>query len=184
MVPPVDETPAAVLPDVLAPGLVTVFCGSAVGRKSAAVGAYYAGPGNKFWDALHRAGLTPRRFQPAEYADVLALRIGFTDMNKTESGADAVLSRAADDPAGLAAKIAAFQPAILAFTARRPADVFFARVLRARAAGYGLQPQRFGRTRLFVLPSPSGLARRWWDERHWHALGALHRRIVSGEEPA
>ena len=55
----------SVLPDVLAPGLRAVFCGTAAGTKSAIAGAYYAGPGNKFWPTLHAIGLTPRRFAPA-----------------------------------------------------------------------------------------------------------------------
>ncbi len=44
------SAPAAppVLPDLLAPGLALVFCGSAVGAVSARLGASYAGPGNKF----------------------------------------------------------------------------------------------------------------------------------------
>ena len=35
-----------ILPDVLAPGLDIVFCGTAVGNVSAQRGVYYAGPGN------------------------------------------------------------------------------------------------------------------------------------------
>ncbi|MFC7609612.1 uracil-DNA glycosylase family protein [Teichococcus aestuarii] len=45
-----------VLPDLLAPGLRLVFCGSAPGLVSAARGAYYAHPGNRFWGILHRRG--------------------------------------------------------------------------------------------------------------------------------
>ncbi|MGE3932216.1 MAG: hypothetical protein AB7F67_03140, partial [Rhodospirillaceae bacterium] len=71
---------------------------------------------------------------------------------------------------------------IVAFTAKRPADIFFARMIGAKVAGYGLQPVRVGPTRLFVLPSPSGLARRYWDEAPWHALAALHQRIAEGTE--
>ena len=41
-----------VLPDVLERGLKVVFCGTALGPTSAQVGAYYAGPGNQFWDVL------------------------------------------------------------------------------------------------------------------------------------
>src|SRR3546814_7604122 len=64
----IDATPsrAPVLPDVLAPGLRLVFCGSAAGRKSAELGAYYAGPGNKFWPTLYEIGLTPRHFRPQD----------------------------------------------------------------------------------------------------------------------
>jgi TDG/mug DNA glycosylase family protein len=39
----------SVLPDVLKPGLKVVFCGTAVGNKSARASAYYAGRGNQFW---------------------------------------------------------------------------------------------------------------------------------------
>jgi len=60
-----DATPM-VLPDVLAPGLAIVFCGTAVGTVSARRRAYYAGPGNAFWPTLHRVGLTPRQLLPEE----------------------------------------------------------------------------------------------------------------------
>jgi len=49
-----------VLPDMLAPGLRIVFCGTAVGSASARRRAYYASPGNSFWPTLFRVGLTKR----------------------------------------------------------------------------------------------------------------------------
>ena len=55
------------MPDVLRPGLRLVICGSAAGAVSAARGAYYAGPGNKFWRILAEVGLTPRRLEPSEF---------------------------------------------------------------------------------------------------------------------
>src|ERR1700753_3045292 len=57
--------PAPVLPDVLEPGLRVVFCGTAPGTASARAGAYYAGPGNRFWVTLHEVGLTPVLLRPA-----------------------------------------------------------------------------------------------------------------------
>jgi TDG/mug DNA glycosylase family protein len=98
------KSPDMVLPDVLGPGLKVVFCGSAVGSASARVGAYYAGPGNKFWPTLQRIGLTPRRLAPAEFRSVVAFGIGLTDLCKSLSGADRALTASADDVAGLAAK--------------------------------------------------------------------------------
>ena len=86
-----------ILPDVLGPGLRIVFCGSAAGAASARAGAYYAGPGNRFWPTLHRVGLTPHLLAPAAFRTVLDHGIGLTDLCKTESGADAGLSRRADD---------------------------------------------------------------------------------------
>lgn len=162
---------APVLPDLLAPGLRLVLCGSAVSAVSAKVRAPYAGPGNKFWPVLHEAGITPRRFQPSEWQRLLKLGIGLTDINKQESGADSALSAAADDPDALARKIEAYRPKWLAFTAKRPAQVFFRNTFGIRQVDYGPQDQRLGETRLFVLPSPSGLAIRYWDSTPWHDLG-------------
>jgi len=59
---------ADVLPDVLRPGLRLVICGSAASAVSAARGAYYAGPGNKFWRILAETGLTPHQLEPARFA--------------------------------------------------------------------------------------------------------------------
>jgi len=163
--------PPHVLPDVLGPGLRVVFCGSAAGAVSARAGAYYAGPGNRFWPTLHRVGLTPRLLAPAEFSTVLRYGIGLTDLCKTESGADASLSREADDANALAAKIARYRPAILAFNGKRAAGVF----LDAATIDYGEQAERIGETAIHVLPSTSGAARRWWDEIYWRRVAEALR---------
>jgi len=49
------------LPDLLRPNLDVVFVGTAAGRYSAALGAYYARPSNLFWPTLHKVGLTSLR---------------------------------------------------------------------------------------------------------------------------
>src|ERR1700761_4251106 len=99
-----------VLPDVLAPGLRIVFCGTAAGTESARAGAYYAHPQNRFWRTLHEAGLTPRRFAPAEYHLLPSLGLGLTDIAKFSSGMDRELPSGAlgrDPCAALRAKIEA-----------------------------------------------------------------------------
>ena len=160
-----------VLPDVLGPGLRIVFCGSAAGAASARAGAYYAGPGNRFWPTLHRVGLTPRLVAPAEFRTVQQYGIGLTDLCKTESGADSGLSAKADDAAALSAKIACHRPAVLAFNGKRAARVF----LGAASIDYGEQTQRIGETAIHVLPSTSGAARRWWDEAFWRRVAQAVR---------
>lgn len=165
---------AYIIPDLLQPGLRLVFCGSALGAASAQAKAYYAKPGNKFWTTLHAVGLTPRRLAPADYAELLTFGIGLTDLNKTQSGNDDALDAAHDDVAGLAAKIETYQPRILAFTAKRPAQVFLRDSFGVKnPPAYGLQPQRIGRTHLFVLPSTSGSGVRYWDIAPWQALKLL-----------
>lgn len=164
-----------IIPDLLESGLRLVFCGSALGAESARQRAFYAKPGNRFWPTLHEVGLTPRRLAPAEYPQLLNWGIGLTDLNKTQSGNDDALSAEHDDVAGLAAKIEQYQPAILAFTAKRPAQVFLHESFGLKGPpAYGLQPQRIGRTHLFVLPSTSGSGVRYWDIAPWHELKRLY----------
>lgn len=162
---------AHVLPDVLQPGLVLVFCGTAAGKRSAAEGAYYAHPGNLFWRALFEAGLTPRLYAPAEFPLLPQLGIGLTDLAKRHSGNDDELPRDAFDVAELVGKITIYAPRLLAFTSKNAARAALGR----RVTGYGLQPERIGDTALFVLPSPSGQARGHWDLGPWQALSARVR---------
>ncbi len=165
---------AYIIPDLLQPDLRLVFCGSALGAASAQAKAYYAKPGNKFWPTLYAVGLTPRLLAPANYAELLTFGIGLTDLNKTQSGNDDALSPEHDDAAGLAAKIERYRPGILAFTAKRPAQVFLRESFGLKAPpAYGLQLQRIGRTRLFVLPSTSGSGVRYWDIAPWRELKRL-----------
>ncbi len=170
----VDRAPP-VLPDVLAPDLDIVFCGTAAGAESARRGAYYAGPGNAFWLTLFAVGLTPVLVQPGEYATVTEWRMGFTDLAKHVSGGDHVLAKAHFDVSRLHALILEHRPRILAFTGKRAATEFV-----GHAVSYGLLPERSGDTRLFVLPSPSGAARGHWNIEHWHELSRLRAAMACG----
>jgi TDG/mug DNA glycosylase family protein len=150
-----------------------VFCGVAPGRVSAARRAYYAGPGNKFWPTLFKVGLTPRLFAPHEYPQVLALGIGLTDVCKTAFGADHELARDAFDAAGFRAKMARYRPRAIAFDGK-----FAARMaLEVKTIPYGRQPDTLHGATMFVLPSPSGRARRFWDERYWFEVADFVRTI-------
>lgn len=157
-----------ILPDILIADLAIVFCGSAAGTASARRRAYYAGPGNAFWPTLHVIGLTPHPLRPEEYRSVIQFGIGLTDLAKTVSGADAVLRKEHFDREGLRRKILRYQPKLLAFTSKRAAQEFL-----QHHVVYGRQQERLGNTALFVLPSPSGAARGYWDIAPWHALAQL-----------
>ena len=160
------------LPDILRPGLDLVICGAAAGRRSAEVGAYYAGPGNKFWRILHETGLTPRLLPAEEFRSLPDFGIGLTDLAKTASGSDAEIPRGAWDADGLRRKVEAARPRILAFNGKNAAQRFLGR----SRVGYGPQNERIGGTALFVLPSTSGAASGYWDPEPWHALA----RRISG----
>ena len=159
-----------ILPDILSPDLKVIFCGSAAGRRSAEAGAYYAGPGNRFWPMAYRMGLTPVLFEAQRYRDVLACGIGLTDLAKRKSGADAQIADSAYDPPRLRQAVKSLAPSALAFNGKRPAQLFFGGQVQ-----YGLQPDACGTTRIYVLPSTSGAARRFWDEEPWMELAAWLR---------
>jgi TDG/mug DNA glycosylase family protein len=162
--------PGHVLPDVLAPGLRLVICGSAAGAVSAARGAYYAGPGNKFWRILAETGLTPRRLAAEEFSAVLSFGIGLTDMAKQASGSDASLPRDADDVAGFIARIRRVRPHLVAFNGKRAAAVFYG---VSSVSGYGPGPPVADFPLVWILPSTSGAASGAWLPEPWHALARV-----------
>ncbi len=159
-----------ILPDVLAPGMKLVFCGSAASTQSAAAGAYYAGRGNRFWEILFRTGLTPRQLTPGEFRLLADYGVGLTDMAKYVSGQDNQLSAADDDPAGFRARIEKYAPKVVAFNGKRAAQAFY-----GRKVDYGRQIEGIGGAVVFVLPSTSGAARGYWDESHWQELADFVR---------
>jgi TDG/mug DNA glycosylase family protein len=161
------------VPDLLAPDLRIVFCGTALGRLSAERKAYYANPGNFFWRTLHATGLTPKLIAPEDYAKLLSYGLGLTDLCKSHYGNDAQLPPGALDAAALRQKILLYQPRILAFTSKAGASVFLDRP--TGAIPLGLQSETVKTTRIFVLPSPSGQARIFWNPEIWKALAALAR---------
>ena len=144
-----------------------MICGSAAGRASARAGAYYAGPGNKFWPVLHEVGLTSRMLRPRDSALLLTYGIGLTDMNKRQSGSDGALSADADAPDEVRGKIEETAPAFLAFNGKRAAEAFL-----GHKVSYGRQPEIVGGTIIYALPSTSGSASRFWDVGPWRELAA------------
>lgn len=157
------------LRDLLAEGLDLVVCGSAAGRRSAQLGLYYAGPGNKFWRTLARVGLTPRPLSPAEYRLLLGYGIGLTDLVKHQSGGDHEIDFRDAGRRELERKLARSRPLFLCFNGKRAAREFLGR----REVEYGLQPEQVGGTRLFIAPSTSGAANASWDPTHWQTLAGL-----------
>ena len=157
------------LEDLLAPNLALVICGSAAGRRSAHLDQYYAGRGNRFWATLAETGLTPRQLAPSEYRLLLSLGIGLTDVVKSQSGGDLELDFSRSDPKALRKKVLRFSPTYLCFNGKQAAKVFLGR----ESVALGIQPEAVGRTSLFVAPSTSGAARRFWDISVWHDLASL-----------
>jgi TDG/mug DNA glycosylase family protein len=160
-----------ILPDVLSEGLKVVFCGTAAGARSAQVGAYYAGRGNKFWRTIFEIGLMPRLLEPGEFPLLPEYGIGLTDIAKTYSGADSGLRRTHFDAEGLRLKIEKFAPTVLAFNGKRAARSFY-----ETDVPFGQQAEKLAVfTTVFVLPSTSGAASGFWDITYWRQLAEFLR---------
>lgn len=129
---------------------------------------YYAGPGNLFWPVLYEVGLTPVRLAPADFRQVLDYGIGLTNLVKSKAGMDSVLRSPDFENATVLRKMQQFQPRFLCFNGKRGAQEFL-----RRPVAYGLQPETVGVTRLFVVPSTSGAAKRYWDIQWWQEIAAL-----------
>ncbi len=161
------------LKDVLAHDLDVVFCGTAKGKASARLGYYYAGPGNKFYNILHKTGFTPHRLEPKDCYDINSFRIGLTDLVHNQAGNDREIAKENYDVIGFKEKINIYQPKFVGFTSKAAASFVLGYQGVTSIINYGLQSQTLGATRIFVLPSTSGSARRYWDEAHWFNLKSL-----------
>lgn len=154
-----------VLPDILRPGLVAVFCDTVVGECAAGRGHYYAARGNAFWRLLHESGLTPRQLEPTEDTTLPEYGLGLTDLVARDASADV---------ASLRRRLADVGPDWVAINGLRTAEAV-ARSLRRPRPRLGPQAWRFAGARVFVLPSSSGANQRreydgrpsrldWWAE--------------------
>ena len=164
------------LPDQLLPNLRLVFVGTAASTRSAALGHYYAHPGKRFWRALHEAGITPRRYQPGEFAALIELGIGFTDLSKSGAGMDHQIAAEAIDVPGFRAKMERYRPRTIAFTSKKAASLFYGRPSNGIALGRQARDERL--PEVFVLPSPSGAASGHWMLEPWRELAAWIGREV------
>lgn len=157
-----------ILPDVLQANLKVVFCGTAASAISASESAYYANPSNYFWRTLYHTGLTPVQHEPQSFPKLLSYGIGLTDVAKQAIGNDSDLKKSDFDAQSLRHKISHFTPQILAFTSKKGASIFLD--TSTAKLNYGQQASHFHNTIIWVLPSPSGAARRYWDITIWQAL--------------
>jgi len=156
------------LPDQLRDRLRLVFVGTAAGQRSADLGHYYAGPGNRFWRTIHEVGITPRRYEPREFAELLKLGIGLTDVCKLGVGMDHQALKFPVDIAAFREKMLIYRPSTIAFTSKKAASLFYGRPTKAVALGR--QPADGDFPVVFVLASPSGAATRYWSVRPWQEL--------------
>ncbi len=161
------------LKDILSGDIEIVFCGTAKGKKSASLGYYYAGPGNKFYSILHAAGFTPFRLSPSECYTINQFGIGLTDLVHCEAGNDNQIKHESYEVEAFIKKMKDLDPPVIAFTSKKAASYAFGFLGITSLVQYGLQTKTIGESNVFVLPSTSGNARRYWDEIYWFQLNGF-----------
>jgi TDG/mug DNA glycosylase family protein len=162
-----EEAAGMPLADIIGPGLKAVFCGINPSVYSVVVGHHFGRPGNRFFPALFASGFTPRLYLPVEDQSLLDIGLGITSVapRSSPAAADLVKGELEAGREQLEAKILEFQPRVLAMLGIGAYRTAFARP----KAVLGLQEEKIGETRIWVLPNPSGL------NAHYHPkqLGVL-----------
>jgi TDG/mug DNA glycosylase family protein len=144
------------LRDRIRPGVRLLFVGINPGVRSALTGHHFAGFSNRFWRLLYESRLVP---YPIAYQDDDRLpEFGYGITNivaRPTPGIDSLLPHEyIEGRVRLRRKILRYRPALVAMVG---VTVFRAMYPDRRGAvAPGLQPERIGRSAVFVLPNPSG----------------------------
>jgi len=149
------------LPDLLGPGVRLLFVGINPGLRSAAVQAHFARPGNRFYPALYRAGITDRLivaadgYRPEDVAHLQERGVGITNIVEYATARAEELARPELIAGGqaLVQRVARIRPHVVAVLGLTAYRVAFDRP-RAKA---GRQPEDLAGAQLWVAPNPSGL---------------------------
>lgn len=161
-----------VLPDIVGPEPLVVFCGLAGAESTKTRDHYYESPGNNFWEVLHLSGLTPERLRPQDDARIVEHGLGLTDLVGHWDPAWVDIDE-------LVAKVERWQPEWLAFTSKGVAHWASRALGRRGRPPLGPADWYVGDAQVFVLPGTSGAnQRRDYDGRPhrlawWHDLASL-----------
>lgn len=147
--------------DLIGPNLRLLFVGINPGLWTAAVNAHFARPGNRFWPALHLAGITAQRIDasggllPEDRAQLIRAGVGISNLVPYATArADELTAEQLHAAVGpLTNLVARSRPrvvAVLGVTAYRQA-------FGDRRARPGQQAGTLTGAELWVLPNPSGL---------------------------
>ncbi len=151
----------AVVDDLVGPQIRLLFVGINPGLWTAAANAHFARPGNRFWPALHAAGLTldlvdARAGMPEEARrHLIEIGVGISNIVPIATARADELTRAqlrdgARELIALAERLHPKVVAVLGLTAYRQA-------FDRPATRVGRQVHDLAGAELWVLPNPSGL---------------------------
>lgn len=148
--------PLPLIRDRIAEDVRVLFVGINPGVRSAQTGHHFAGFSNRFWKLLYGAGLVP---EPIGFADDHRLPewgFGITNIVPRATPGIDTLTREefVTGRRRLRRKILRYRPGIVAMVGVTVFRAMFPE--RKGAVALGLQEERIGDSRVFVLPNPSG----------------------------
>jgi double-stranded uracil-DNA glycosylase len=151
----------ATVDDLLGAQPKLLFAGINPGLWTAAANAHFARPGNRFWPALFRAGITPylvdvsAGMSAADHAMVTGLGIGITNLVPVATARADELNTAQLRAGGqrLVETVERVQPAVVAMLGITSYRQAFDRP----STKMGRQHDTLGGAELWVLSNPSGL---------------------------
>jgi len=150
-----DAKGSETVPDIVARGLGVLLVGINPGLYSGATGHHFARPGNRFWPALHKSGLTPRTLHPSEEQELLAYDIGLTKIVKRATATAAELTDEEVQAGGARIRrlVRKWKPRTVCFLGVGT----YSQAYGIKKVRVGLQMETFEGVPLWVLPNPSGL---------------------------
>jgi TDG/mug DNA glycosylase family protein len=151
----------AVVDDLLGSCTRLLFVGINPGLWTAAANAHFARPGNRFWPAIHAAGITPYLvdasggMSDADRRMMLEAGIGITNIVPIATARADELTRDQLRSGGrrLLRLVERTRPAVVAVLGLTA----FRQAFDSPATAAGRQQQGLGPAELWVLPNPSGL---------------------------
>lgn len=151
----------ATLPDLVGPDVRLLFVGINPGLLTVAVQSHFGRRGNRFYPALHAAGITDHVIDAADgfdLADVAHLQgrgVGITNLVPLATARADELDTASLVAGGesLRRRVAQIEPAVVAILGISAYRVAFGQ----RRAVVGRQPSDLAGAQLWVVPNPSGL---------------------------
>jgi double-stranded uracil-DNA glycosylase len=151
----------ATVDDLLGAETKLLFAGINPGLWTAAANAHFARPGNRFWPALHRAGITPYLvdvsggMSEADHEMVCGLGIGITNLVPVASARADELSKAQLREGGqrLVATVTAVRPRVIAMLG----ITSYRQAFDQPSTKMGRQINDLAGAELWVLSNPSGL---------------------------
>ncbi|GAB3529916.1 mismatch-specific DNA-glycosylase [Arthrobacter monumenti] len=149
------------VPDLLPAGLRLLFIGINPGLWTAATGAHFARPGNRFYPALYRAGITDFQINPsagytrADIAQLVDHGIGISNIcpRATARADELTKDELRSGAARLSALVENRRPAVVAVLGITAFRVAF----EQPKASLGRQESPWEGVELHVAPNPSGL---------------------------